>query len=190
MNILELEEGLRNLIATQPMILSGENAGVISGIKNIIEAHKAFSFRVSEYPSQDILKIGLMNESSKLELNLTSYACQILQEKGINIMLYVPKYAMVYNQQISRYVDNVLYNENSNFEVEETVVNEDIVENFQPETKNDKYVVVEKKQAQVETEKVDKNKELKSENKQAKKLGSDVQSEGKGRDYLMELLKK
>ena len=48
MNIIELEEGLRNLIATQPMIMVGENAGVINGIRNIIEAHKAFSFRVGE----------------------------------------------------------------------------------------------------------------------------------------------
>ena len=57
MNIIELEEGLRNLITTQPAILSGPNAAVISGIKNIIEAHKVFIYRVEEYPEQDILKV-------------------------------------------------------------------------------------------------------------------------------------
>jgi len=189
MNILELEEGLRNLIATQPMILSGENAGVISGIKNIIEAHKAFSYRVSEYPSQDILKIGLMNESSKLELNLTSYVCQILQEKGINIMLYVPKYAMVYNQQISKYVDNVLLNENSDFEDEETVVAEDIIKKNQPEPKHEKYMVVEKT-IQIDEKQLEKKEISKPDKKQARKIETTVQSQGKGRDYLMELLKK
>ena len=37
MNILELEEGIRNLIATQPAILSSENGKIIKSIKDIID---------------------------------------------------------------------------------------------------------------------------------------------------------
>jgi len=171
MNILELEEALRNLIATQPAIMAGPNAAVIGGIKNIIEAHKAFCFRVEEYPEQDILKVGVMNESAKLELNLTSYVCQILQERGINIMLYVPKYAAVYNQEISKYVDNVL-DEPENIEKSQ--------EPAQPTENNankeEKYMFVNKQD--------ESSQQLTEQNNKA------AQTQSKGRDYLMDLLKK
>ena len=170
MNIIELEEGLRNLIATQPTIMTGPNAGVVAGVKSIIESHKAFAFELEKYPEQDILKIGLLNESSKLELNLTSYVCQILQERGINIMLYVPKYAAVYNQNINKYVD-------------------DVVEQKE-EKPEEKYIAVEKNEeveSQVEPQKIEPVVQTKPVEP---KKDYQMTSKTEGRDYLMNLLKK
>lgn len=183
MNILELEEGIRNLIVTQPAILSGENGKIINSIKDIIEAHKAFLFRIEEYPENDILKVGAMNESSKLELNLTSYVCQILQERGINIMLYVPKYAAVYNNEISKYVDKIMEPVEEQKEDKEKNIVEEIKTQ---EVEDTKFLVVEKNEQQ-------KSEKNNSENKietQTQKEETKIQSESKGRDYLMELLKK
>lgn len=173
MNIIELEEGLRNLIATQPTIMTGANASVVASIKNIIESHKTFAYELEKYPEQDILKIGLMNESSRLELNLTSYVCQILQERGINIMLYVPKYAAAYNQTISKYIDEI------NEEKEEIKPDES-------EKKEEKYIAIEKTEEQKpHTEDI-------STVAEPAEQKSDYQmtSKTEGRDYLMNLLKK
>ncbi len=182
MNIIELEEGLRNLIATGPAMKSGENAKLIAEIKNIIEAHKAFAFRVEEYENQDILKIGLTGECSRVELNLTSYVCQILQERGINIMLYVPKYASVYNQEISKYVDDVTEIANEPPSQNEEIVYEPINDvEPQEEQPEEKYVVVEK---QPDKEAPQPEASKKPEKVQPKTMQSN------GRDYLMELLRK
>lgn len=187
MNIIELEEGLRNLIATQPSILNGENAETISGIKNLIEAHKTFSFRIEEYPNQDILKIGILNESSKLELNLTSYVCQVLQERGINIMLYVPKYAVVYNQEINKYVDNI-----ETIDMKEEVESSEQINTDNNQEENaiekeakpeEKFYVVEKK-IETKPEKVQNVDNNESETQPI------ITSKTEGRDYLMNLLKK
>ena len=174
MNIVELEEGLRNLIATQPTILSGANAPIISGINSIIESHKTFLYEVERYPEQDILKIGLTNEANKLEMNLTSYVCQILQERGINIMLYVPKYAAVYNQPISKYVEEVIFDDNS--AIEENIDDNNFEEN---------------KKEIIETKIEDKSvvQPIKVE-EQPSKSDYKMTSKSEGRDYLMNLLKK
>ncbi len=190
MNIIELEEGLRNLIATQPAVLSGANGKVISGIKNIIESHKAFAFRIEEYPENDILKIGLTNESSKLELNLVSYVCQVLQERGINIMLYVPRYAAVYSQEIVKYVDEVLPDKEESDESEEDELLQEEPEEKLDLSKIEKYLVVEDNKPLGEAN-VQPKTEQKVEKKPVQKLKSEqIQSKTKGRDYLMELLKK
>lgn len=190
MNIIELEEGLRNLIATQPAVLSGANGKVISGIKNIIESHKAFAFRIEEYPENDILKVGLTNESSKLELNLVSYVCQVLQERGINIMLYVPRYAAVYSQEIVKYVDDVLPKDESLDKQEDDELLQEEPEDKIDLTKIEKYLVVEENKPSGE-EIVQTKTEQKTEKKPVEKLKAEqIQSKTKGRDYLMELLKK
>ena len=186
MNIIELEEGLRNLIATQPAVLSGPHASVIGGIKNIIEAHKMFIYRVDEYPQQDVLKVGLLNESSKLEINLVSYVCQILQERGINIMLYVPKYAAVYDQQINKYVDRVLHENSSLYSNANAQISQaatpSIIENAEQ-----KYMVVEKKENDAKIVEESKQKHVK---RSSEKQNSSQTTKSQGRDYLMELLKK
>lgn len=89
MTINELEQGLRNLIATQPMVTTGVNGAVVSGISSLIDACKNFSYRIQSYPGQDVLKFGIANELSKIENTLCNLACQVMQERGINLMLYI-----------------------------------------------------------------------------------------------------
>lgn len=104
MTINELEQGLRNLIATQPMVTAGSNGEVINGINSLIDAYRNFSFRISSYPSQDVLKFGIANELSKIENTLSSLACQVMQERGINLMLYIaPRTAPGYNGMVNSY---------------------------------------------------------------------------------------
>jgi hypothetical protein len=67
MTINELEQGIRNLIATQPMVTTGATGEVVNGINSIIEACRNLSFRVSTYPCQDVMKFGLANETAKFE---------------------------------------------------------------------------------------------------------------------------
>ena len=91
MTINELDQGIRNLLSSQPMVQAGVNGEVITGINSLIDAYRNLSFRVQSYPCQDVMKFGLSNEVSKIETTFTSLACQVLQERGINIMLYIPR---------------------------------------------------------------------------------------------------
>lgn len=91
MTINELEQGLRNLIATQPMVSAGANGEVIAGINSIIDAYRNLNFRIQAYPCQDVMKFSLSNEAAKLENTLSNLALQVMQERGINLMLYVPR---------------------------------------------------------------------------------------------------
>ena len=104
MTINELEQGLRNLIATQPMVTTGANGAVVSGINSLIDACKNFSYRIQSYPGQDVLKFGIANEVSKIENTLCNLACQVMQERGINLMLYiVPQNQPGYGPMVNSY---------------------------------------------------------------------------------------
>ena len=104
MTINELEQGLRNLIATQPMVTTGANGAVINGINSLIDACKNFSYRIQSYPGQDVLKFGIANEVSKIENTLCNLACQVMQERGINLMLYiVPQNQPGYSPMVNSY---------------------------------------------------------------------------------------
>ena len=103
MTINELDQGLRNLIASQPMVSAGVNGEVINGISSLIDAYRNLSFRVQSYPSQDVMKFGLSNELSKIENTFTSLAIQVLQERGINLMLYIPRTGAQYGPMVSGY---------------------------------------------------------------------------------------
>lgn len=103
MTINELDQGLRNLIASQPMVTTGVNGEVINGINSLIDAYRNLSFRIQSYPCQDVLKFGLTNEIAKLESNFTGYAVQVLQERGINIMLYIPRTGAQYGPMMNGY---------------------------------------------------------------------------------------
>lgn len=103
MTINELEQGIRNLIATQPMVTTGAMGDVVNGINSIIDAYRSLSFRVNTYPCQDVMKFGLGNETAKLETTLTSLALQVLQERGINLMLYVPRTGASFGSMINNY---------------------------------------------------------------------------------------
>ena len=81
MTINELEQGMRNLIATQPMVTAGSNGEVVNGVLSLIDAFRNFHFRVQTYPCQDVLKFTMGNESAKLENHLCSLVCQVLQER-------------------------------------------------------------------------------------------------------------
>ncbi|MBE5755179.1 MAG: hypothetical protein IJ310_01390 [Clostridia bacterium] len=103
MTINELDQGLRNLIASQPMVTAGVNGEVINGINSLIDAYRNLSFRVQSYPCQDVMKFGLTNEIAKLESNFAGLATQVLQERGINIMLYIPRTGAQYGPMMNGY---------------------------------------------------------------------------------------
>ena len=91
MTINELDQGIRNLIASQPMVSAGANGEVIGGINSLIDAYRNLCFRIQSYPCQDVMKFGLSNEISKVETTFTNLAVQVLQERGINLLLYIPR---------------------------------------------------------------------------------------------------
>lgn len=104
MTVNELEQGLRNLIASQPMVLSGVNGEIVNNALAIIDAYRNFNFRIQSYPYQDILKVNLSNESAKTEVTLSNLVCQVLQERGINLLLYMQTPgAQQYGPMINQY---------------------------------------------------------------------------------------
>ena len=103
MTINELDQGIRNLIASQPMVSSGVNGEVIGGINSLIDAYRNLCFRVQSYPCQDVMKFGLSNEISKIETTFTNLATQVLQERGINLMLYIPRTGAQYGPMSGGY---------------------------------------------------------------------------------------
>lgn len=113
MTINELEQGLRNLIATQPMVTTGAVGEVVNCVLSMIDAFRNLSFKVQSYPVQDVLKFNMLNESQKFESNFSTWACQAMQERGINLMLYIPRaqtqmapmvnqYGMITNQPVDQ----------------------------------------------------------------------------------------
>lgn len=103
MTINELDQGIRNLMASQPMVSAGVNGEVINGINSLIDAYRNLCFRVQSYPCQDVMKFGLSNEVQKIEATFAGLACQVLQERGINIMLYIPRTGAQYNPMAGGY---------------------------------------------------------------------------------------
>ncbi len=103
MTINELDQGIRNLIASQPMVSAGVNGEVINGINSLIDAYRNLCFRVQSYPCQDVLKFGISNEITKIEATFTGLALQVLQERGINLMLYIPRTGAQYNPMNNGY---------------------------------------------------------------------------------------
>ena len=101
MTINELDQGIRNLLSSQPMVQAGVNGEVITGINSLIDAYRNLCFRVQSYPCQDVMKFGLSNEITKIETTFTTLACQVLQERGINIMLYIPRTGAQYGPMAS-----------------------------------------------------------------------------------------
>ena len=103
MTINELDQGIRNLIASQPMVSAGANGEVINGINSLIDAYRNLCFRIQSYPCQDVMKFGLSNEISKVETTFTTLAIQVLQERGINLMLYIPRTGAQYGPMPGAY---------------------------------------------------------------------------------------
>lgn len=103
MTINELDQGIRNLMASQPMVSAGVNGEVINGINSLIDAYRNLCFRVQSYPCQDVMKFGLSNEITKIEATFANLACQVLQERGINLMLYIPRTGAPYSAMAGGY---------------------------------------------------------------------------------------
>lgn len=103
MTIQELEQAVRNLIATQPMVTAGANGEVVSSVLSLIDAFRNLNFRVQTYPCQDVLKFTMTNESAKLENNLCSLVCQVMQERGINLMLYIAQSQNHFGPMVNQY---------------------------------------------------------------------------------------
>ena len=103
MTINELEQGMRNLIATQPMVTAGANGEVVNGVLSIIDAFRNLNFRVQTYPCQDVLKFTMSNETAKIENNFCSLVCQVMQERGINLMLYIAPAQNRFGPMVNQY---------------------------------------------------------------------------------------
>lgn len=103
MTINELEQGIRNLIATQPMVTTGPSGEVVSGVLSLIDAFRNLDFKLQTYQSPDILKFNLTGEVQKLEANFTNMVCSVLQERGINIMLYIPRSQTAFGPMVNQY---------------------------------------------------------------------------------------
>lgn len=103
MTINELEQGIRNLIATQPMITAGPSGEVVTGVLSLIDAFRNLDFKLQTYSSPDILKFNLTGEVQKLEANFTNMVCSVLQERGINIMLYIPRNQTAFGPMVNQF---------------------------------------------------------------------------------------
>lgn len=97
MTINEVDQALRNLIANQPMIATGPAGMTITSVLSIIDSYKNFKVSVQNYPVQDNFKFVSYNESQKFENFLSMSICQTLQEKGINLLAFIPNVQNVYN---------------------------------------------------------------------------------------------
>jgi len=89
MTINELEQAVRNLMVSQPMISAGPMGGVVTSAVNILDSFRNLIMAVQNYPMQDNFKFSMMSEIQRLENTMTMSVCQSLQEKGINIMAYM-----------------------------------------------------------------------------------------------------
>lgn len=90
MTINELEQAIRNLIASQPEISSGSNSGVINSTLSLIYSYRELAYKVQNHPEKDALKVNMTNQCMGLESALVISVCQVMQERGINLMLYAP----------------------------------------------------------------------------------------------------
>ena len=91
MTVNELEQAIRNLIASQPMITSGASGEMINSVLSVVYSFREFAFRLQNHPFQDALKVNMLNVAQKVENDLVISVCQMMQERGINLMLYAPQ---------------------------------------------------------------------------------------------------
>ena len=88
MTIGDLEQGLRNLIATNPLVISGSLGKAIQGALEVVESFRELSIKVQAYPVQDKLKSSLVDEVHKSEMTISKLMEDALAERGVNISLY------------------------------------------------------------------------------------------------------
>ena len=89
MTIIEVDQAIRNLIVSQPMITTGPMGSVVSSVMSILDSYRNFNLAVQSYPMQDSLKFNLMAETQRMENSICMSITQALQERGINIMSFM-----------------------------------------------------------------------------------------------------
>ena len=90
MTLNEVEQAIRNLITNQPMVSSGPTGDVVNNILSIINSYRNFRFLLQNHPAQDTFKFNAMNIAQRTEGELANAVVQTLQERGINLMMYMP----------------------------------------------------------------------------------------------------
>ena len=96
MTLNDVEQAIRNLITNQPMVSSGPSGEVINNILSIINSYRNFRFLLQNHPAQDSFKFNALNISQRTENELSNAICQTLQERGINLVMYMqaPQFSM------------------------------------------------------------------------------------------------
>ncbi len=210
MTINELEQGLRNLMASQQAILSSPIGTEIRGLLNVTESYREFMFRLQTYPAQDMFLTQVSSRAKQFENEITSFATSTLQEKGINLLLYVPQNSfgnigqtafsnpLMPNDSMTSAV-KVAYNNsnvNVNNNVEANLVQKPTGKptfasgntfkgDSEIESSEENYSKITKRRP-TETSTEDKIVEEKADESN----DSETQENTSGRDYLLELLKK
>ena len=90
MTINEVEQAIRTLVISQPMITASPIGSSITNLLSVIDNFRNFKLSVQTYPMQDSFKFLTLNECQRLENTLTLSICQVLQEKGLNLMSFLP----------------------------------------------------------------------------------------------------
>ena len=98
MTLNEVEQAIRNLITNQPMVTTGPSGDVVNSILSVINSYRNFRFLIQSHPAQDSFKFNSLNLSQRMESDLSNVICQTLQERGINLMMYMPASQFGMNQ--------------------------------------------------------------------------------------------
>lgn len=98
MTLNEIEQAIRNLITNQPMISSGASGEIINNLLSMINSYRNFKFLIQNHPAQDSFKFNALNISQRTENDLSNAIIQTLQERGINLMMYLSQSQFGMNQ--------------------------------------------------------------------------------------------
>lgn len=90
MTVNDVNQALRNLMVSQPMMAIGPLGVCFSSALNIIDSFKAFSMSVSAYTVQDSLKYNMTTELARWDGVVSNIICQSFQEKGVNLLAFMP----------------------------------------------------------------------------------------------------
>ncbi len=214
MTINELEQAIRNLIASQQSTSSSEGADVINSALSMIYSYRELVYKIQNHPYNDALKINMINSINNLESTLVISVCQVLQEKGINLMLYAPasKFGvntfsvpvsneLIGSSQNTSSQDDRLAKINSAFEEfksTEQDYDDDLSQRFideedehdEVEETSEDYISEETNETSEETEQNFEQEESLSQTNTNTDKKVSPEGNASGRDYLLELLKK
>ncbi len=98
MTLNDVEQAIRNLITNQPMVSSGPSGEIINNLLSIINSYRNFRFLLQNHPAQDSFKFNALNISQRTENELSNAICQTLQERGINLIMYMQQVPPPMNQ--------------------------------------------------------------------------------------------